>query len=188
VLAHGKPKLEGFFMDNFVIPEGFFPIKGFEDSYAISKNGEIMRIKKAHGARQGRILKNQFHSKRGYLIIRLTTKEKSKSFDVHVLMANTFLGRVDNKLQVCHNNGIKTDCRLENLRLDTVESNQMDRVIHGTSNRGTRNGQNKYPTNLILDIKNELKNGKSAVEIAKKFGVSASHVRNIKNLQRWVWL
>lgn len=175
-------------MNKFTLPEGFYPIKDFEDSYAISKAGEIMRIKNAKGARVGKILKNQIHSKRGYLIIRLTTKKISKTYDIHILMANTFLGRVDNSLQVCHNNGIKTDCRLENLRIDTVTANNNDRILHGTSNRGTRNGQNKYPDEIILEIRKLADSGEKKVKLSKKFNIPYAYIRKIINKERWAWL
>lgn len=174
-------------MKEFVIPEGFYPIKGFEKYYAISKNGEVMRIFKSKGATQGKILKTQMHSKRGYPIIRLTTKELARSYDIHILMANTFLGRTNSLLEVCHNNGIKTDCRLENLRLDTKSANEMDKVLHGTSNRGERDGHNKYPTELILKIKEEC-NLITPKEISKKYGIPYPYIIKIKNKQRWSWL
>lgn len=175
-------------MEKFLIPDGFYPIKDFEDSYAISKNGEVMRIKKCQGATFGKILKNQIHSKRGYLIIKLTTKKLSRTYDIHILMANTFLGRTNNSLQVCHNNGIKTDCRLENLRLDTVVANSNDRILHGTSNRGTRNGHNKYSNELILEIRKLANDGEKKVKLSKKFNIPYSYIRKIINKERWAWL
>jgi len=172
----------------FEIPEGFYPIKNFEDSYAISKSGEIMRIKKTHGAKSGKILKNQIHNKRGYATIRLSTKEFSKSYDIHILMANTFLGRVDNSLQVCHNNGIKTDCRLENLRLDTRSENEKDKVLHGVSNRGERAGNNKYSKDLILQIRKELEFSNKPKIVSEKYNIPYSYIIHIKNKTKWAWL
>jgi hypothetical protein len=120
-------------------------------------------------------------------MITLTTKELAKSYDIHVLMANTFLGRKDSTLEICHNNGIKTDCRLENLRLDTKSSNEKDKVLHGTSNRGEQCGQNKYKTELILKIRNEL-NTITPKEISKKYNISYPYIIKIKNKERWSWL
>ena len=175
-------------MSDFIIPENFYPIKDFEDYYAISKNGEIMRLKKSRGAKQGKILKNQIHKKRGYLIIRLNKKEQSRTFDIHVLMANTFLGRVDNKLQVCHNNGIKTDCRLENLRLDTKSANEKDKILHGVSCRGERSGNNKYSEETILKIRKMFNDGERFINLSKKFNIPYSYVRKIINKEKWAWL
>lgn len=175
-------------MEKFILPEGFYPIKHFEDFYAISKIGEIMRIKKSRGAKIGKVLKNQIHSKRGYLIIRLSTKEISKTYDIHILMANTFLNRSNNSLQVCHNNGIKTDCRLENLRIDTISSNNNDKVLHGTTNRGIRNGHNKYSNETILEIRKLADSGEKKVCLSKKFNISYSYIRKIVSRERWEWL
>jgi hypothetical protein len=35
-------------------------------------------------------------------------------------------------MQVCHNNGLRTDNRLSNLRYDTASGNMRDRILHGT--------------------------------------------------------
>ena len=172
----------------FEIPEGFYPIKNFEDCYAISKNGEVMRIKKNYGATVGKILKNQINKKRGYLIITLSNKGITKTYDIHILMANTFLNRVDNSLQVCHNNGIKTDCRLENLRLDTRSENEKDKILHCVCNRGERSGHNKYSQNLILQIRKELESNIKPKIVSEKYNIPYSYIIHIKNKTKWAWL
>jgi hypothetical protein len=169
-------------MDNFV------PIPNWE-VYGINQLGQISRIGgKRKGAKLGRLLKIQTHNTRGYSIVRLYDQQRQKSFDVHKLMAITFLGDVPAGHQICHNNGIKTDCRLENLRIDTTSSNQMDRIKHGTSNRGTRNNQNKYQEETILIIKSLLKSGAKSNEISKFMSMPYKTVRNIKINRSWGWL
>lgn len=58
-----------------------------------------------------------------------------------VLLA--FVGARPDGMQVAHNDGNPLNNKLNNLRYATASSNQMDRVIHGTSNRGERNGMVK---------------------------------------------
>lgn len=188
VLAHGKPILKGFFMSISKIPDGFYPIKGYENHYAISKNAEIIRIKKSKGSFVGKIRKNQIHPTRGYLIIVLCANNVCKTHDIHVLMAKTFLGEYGKGMNVCHNNGIKTDCRLENLRIDTVKSNNYDRVLHGTSNRGERNGHNKYSQQTILEIRKLFNNGICVKDIAKKFNMKNQYISKIIKKEKWAWL
>ena len=164
-----------------------YPIPNW-DAYGISKCGEIIRLKKAKGAQVGKTLKHHVHKERGYLIVRLYQDKKAKSFDVHVLMAMTFLDYPKKGYQVCHNNGIKTDCRLENLRVDTASGNQMDRLTHGTSNRGEQNARNKYSTEFIKQIKLMLAQGDSCKSISEATQVSQTYIRNIKNGYKWAWL
>ena len=128
------------------------PIPGWEN-YGISEDAEIIRLVARKGAQKGLVLKQHIHKTRGYLTVRLYDRDRQRTFDVHRLMALTFLGDVPNGMQVCHKNGIKTDCKLKNLRVDTMSSNQMDRALHGTSNRGERFGRNKYTEAQIKKVK-----------------------------------
>jgi len=166
----------------------YYPIPDWEN-YGASKNGEIARIKGGvRGATAGLVLKQHIHRSRGYLTVRLYDKNRQKTFDVHRLIATTFLGKVPAGMHVCHNNGIKTDCRLLNLRIDTVSSNNMDKLSHGKDGRGEKNGQNKYKKELILKIKQKLAEGQKSADIASEYGMSQTYIRNIKNGYKWKWL
>ena len=120
--------------------------------------------------------------------MRLYDLGRQQTFDVHRLMALTFLSGVPDGMQVCHNNGIKTDCRLTNLRVDTVSKNCTDKISHGTDNRGEKNINNKYKVEIILEIKKKLALGAKAVDVAREFCMPYSYVRNIKNGYKWNWL
>ena len=158
-------------------------------SYGISKDGQVRRIKAGvQGAVLGRVLKNQMHSKRGYLQVRLNQSPKSQTFDLHRLVALTFLGPTPEGMQICHNNGTKTDCRLENLRFDTVSANHMDKVVHGTSNRGTNQWKAKYTEEQVLHVKKLLNDGVKYKKISEITGVGYSSVKNIKYGNKWGWL
>jgi len=165
----------------------YYPIPGWE-CYGISKCAEIIRLTaNCKGAVANHILKQHTHKTRGYLTVRLYNK-KAKTFDVHKLMGVTFLDMPKDGLQVCHNNGIKTDCRLENLRVDTASNNQSDRVAHKTSNRGSNNGNAKYTEDVIFKIKTKLKSNCKLSDIAKEYKINERYIRNIKNGYKWKWL
>ena len=66
--------------------------------------------------------------KKGYYQLCLSDINKKRyNIRVHMVVMNTFVGLPDKGLVVCHNNDIKTDNRLENLRYDTQKSNLEDR-------------------------------------------------------------
>jgi len=58
----------------------------------------------------------------------------------------------------------------------------MDRVEHGTSNRGERCGSAKLTEVDVLAIREDRSGQK---EIAKKYGISPASVGMIKRRQRW---
>jgi len=168
-------------------PNDFYPIPEWE-CYGISKDAQIVRLRKNKGAVVGLILKQFIHKTRGYLTVRLCDKDRQKTFDVHRIMAITFLGDIPEKYEVCHNDGNKTNCKLENLRVDTKSSNQMDRALHGSSNRGENYGRNKYSEDLIRNIKLEIKKGIDIAQISNMFDMSSAYIRAIKNGHKWSWL
>lgn len=166
----------------------FYPIPEWEN-YGISKDGDVCRLTGGvRGARRGLVLSQHVHKKRGYRTVRLYDRERHGTFDVHRLMAATFLGGVPDGMHVCHNNGVKVDCRLSNLRIDTVSSNCMDKLTHGTDNRGARHYKNKYKPELILEIKRKLVNGAKPSVVAREYGMSPAYVGSIKNGYKWNWL
>lgn len=165
----------------------YYPIPGWE-CYGISKSAEIIRlIANGRGAVANHVLKQHIHKTRGYLMVRLNNKQ-AKTFDVHKLMGLTFLGMPKEGYQVCHNNGIRTDCSLKNLRIDTASNNQKDRVLHGTTNRGSSHSSSKYTELLIKEIKIKLKNGAKPALLSKEYEISQNYIRNIKNGYKWKWL
>jgi hypothetical protein len=166
----------------------YYPIPNWE-SYGVSKDGFVARIKGGvRGASVGLVLSPYMHKTRGYLMVRLYDRDRRKTFDVHRLVAMTFLGDIPSGMHVCHNNGIKTDCRLSNLRIDTVVSNSNDKILHGRTNKGEKNGKNKYSEDQIKDLKLRILNGETNKSIANNFGMPLSYVRNIRNGYKWKWL
>lgn len=67
----------------------------------------------------------------------------------------------------------------------TPSENQMDRVEHGTSNRGTRSGSSKLNEKDVLAIHSSRDH---STKLAKRFGVSEATIRDIQSGRRWGWL
>lgn len=73
----------------------------------------------------------------GYLRVKIKTASGSRIERlVHQLVLFAFVGPRPAGCESCHNNGIKTDNRRENLRWGTPSENQQDAVRHGTRKTG----------------------------------------------------
>lgn len=92
------------------------------NSYAVSDLGQVKNIK------TGKILSQHLRPNDGYLQVTLWSNNKRKSFPVHRLVALNFLDNSENKRDVNHINGIKTDNRLENLEFVTPSENNYHAV------------------------------------------------------------
>ena len=79
----------------------------------------------------GKVINNKFNRElkpilgnTGYYQVSLSNKGESRNLTIHRLVANVFLSNDENKREVNHINGIKTDNRLENLEWATSSENR----------------------------------------------------------------
>lgn len=119
--------------------------------------------------------------KNGYKVVSLS----KKYFYVHRLVLENFVGECPQGSVARHKNGIKTDNRLDNLCWGTFsENNGIDRVLHGTSNRGSRHGGSKLNETKVLNILSLI--GKiSQTAIAKLYQVDPSTISKIRTGKTW---
>jgi len=76
----------------------------------------------------------------------------------------------------------------KHLRWSDKSANQMDRVEHGTSNRGIRNGHAKLCESDVRAIREMDKNGQANKSIAEIYGVSRATIQDIVSRRNWGWL
>lgn len=69
--------------------------------------------------------------------------------------------------------------------------NQLDRIVHGTSNRGNRNGMSKLNQDDVLEICKRFRfglNKQLILKLSHEFNVSKTAIYDIYSGRRWSWL
>lgn len=119
--------------------ELWIPLAGWEGYYEVSTMGRARSIIRfgvlSTGGRRGYgggIIAPVLKVSTGYFAFNLTRRGKRKQMSAHRAVLLSFVGPPPDGHQGCHNNGIRTDNRLCNLRWDTVKNNHADKVLHGT--------------------------------------------------------
>lgn len=171
------------------------PVPEWEEYYEVSNLGNLRRRGDSPGRYKVQRPLKQFELKRpdgkqGYLTCRLKVKGKGqKTLYAHRIVCAAFHGpspTVDH--QCCHNDGDRHNNAADNLRWDTREANEADRIKHGTSNRGSRHGLSKLTEEQVQEIRHMLAARYTQQVIADRFGVSQAAISDIHVGRRWAHL
>lgn len=171
-------------------------VPGFGDCYQASNMGNV-RVKDRAVKKyswmsnsiieqkyKGRLLNPCVSDKYGHLSVHIGFEKKKWNVGVHRLVLLAFISDCPDDMEACHNNGIASDNRIENLRWDTHDNNNKDRKKHGTYKRGKDHPM--YGKKMPLDLKEKLlkfHTGRKASE-ETKLKMSLAQKERWKNVQK----
>ena len=114
------------------------PVNGYEGIYEVSNHGRVRSVDRTVTRSDGQVHRRKGKlprtplNQRGYQVVNLCIQGKCQIRTVHSLVAETFIGTRPEGMEVCHNDGSKTNNHVDNLRYGTSSENKLDNVRHGT--------------------------------------------------------
>lgn len=155
-------------------------------TYEVSTSGEVRRRGPATGAVVGRVLRQLQNPKTGYRSVYLSAHSTQKRIDVHRLVALTFLGPQPSAQHlVAHNDGIRANNVVTNLRWATQTDNLRDCRAHGTALIGSRNPMASVTELDVRAIRRMKAFGISRAVIAEGYGIHPRTVFRILSGTNW---
>ena len=156
-------------------------IRGFPN-YAVSTEGDVMSWPRPHG--KGGALRWSLNTS-GYRTVTLVANGKSYTKRVHRLVAEAFLEVCPGRPVVNHKNGDKQANRVDNLEWCTAYENERHATLTGLKAKGDRHGSVKLQDVEVCEIRRLSKAEIPRTTIARRFGVSLSHIGRIIRREGW---
>lgn len=156
--------------------ERWLPIEGW-DSYDVSDWGRV----RSWAYSKCRIMKLSMRNGR-YFGVRIgRNKTEYRTFLVHILVLETFVGPKPPRMYGCHRDDDPSNNRLSNLRWDTPRANQLDRLKNKGGSKTLREADIPVIWQMLLD-------GMTNREIALEFGISHKNVQVIRSRTSWTYI
>jgi hypothetical protein len=111
-------------------------------------------------------------------------QENGRQTSTHIVVCKAVHGpKPSPRHEVAHSCGVRACINPHHLRWATGSENQMDRVGHGTHNRGQQHNMAKLSAEQVQAIR--ARTGQTQREIASEFGIDRTHVSLIRNHKTW---
>ena len=154
-------------------------ISGYEGLYFVSDLGRVKN-------RMGKILKlyTNIHRK-NYVQVSLCKNAIHKNFKIYRLVAQAFIPNKENKPQINHKNGDKSDNTCKNLEWVNQSENTAHAIKIGLTPKWEKHPSAKLTRKKVLEIRNKFANGTKATDLMKKYKMSQTVIYMIINNQLW---
>lgn len=167
-------------------------VPGFEGSYLIDTDGVAWTLKDAanrddaieFGGRRWRRMAPRPQSN-GYLRVSFCRAGVIQDYLLHSVVLTAFIGPRPAGNQAAHNNGVRHDNRLENLRWATIVDNHADKRKHGTHIQGSAQWNARLTDESVMEIRRRYAAGECSEVLASCFGIRHSQVSRIVRGQQW---
>lgn len=173
------------------------PIANTDNVYWVSNLGRVRSVDRIISYSDGRKeLKEGSEiigciTRNGYRIVGLTVDKIRKYYTVHRLVAEAFIPNPENKPQINHKNGIRTDNRVENLEFCTQSENMKHsyRVLNRKPPRANlgKTGKDSFNSKIVLQIKdgNIIAEFYGTCEASRITGIAQSQIVSVANNKKY---
>lgn len=148
-------------------------VPGWEGLYKVSDDGRVRTLQDSHRKSKNEEIAQTLRGY-GYQYVNLYSKSRKAQFPVHRLVAMAFIPNPENKREVNHKNGIKTDNKVENLEWVTRKENE-----EHSRRMGFHDAEVRQRSKMVLAIDNETGERKiyySANEAARELGIGQGSI------------
>jgi len=150
-------------------------IVGYEGLYQVSNLGRVKHLERI--GRREKIIKERIlrpgKSSKGYYVVSLCKEANRKTYQVHRLVAKTFIDNEQGKPQVNHKDEDKTNNNVTNLEWVTAKEN----INYGS--RTTRTSKSKSKRIKVIYQDDTYEFWDSATEFEKSFGIGRGCINNV---------
>ncbi len=163
--------------------EWWKPVVGFEGYYEVSNVGNVCRVKPYKSVTPFQPVRKWPHWD-GRLFCVLSGGGNRKTYKVHKMMVDAFLGGTPEGFTVHHEDDCYTSNRLSNFRFLSAIDNWRDGYLTGLMKRGDKHRNARITEAQALEIL--ALNGKMSLKrVSKKYGISTTAVAYLWKGRNW---
>lgn len=171
-------------------------IEGYEGIYQVSDEGNVRSLDRITKYKNtihkmklsGKPIKGNTNT-RGYRYVNLCKNSNKKTITVHRLVMKHFIPNHENKSEINHIDGNKTNNKLSNLEWVTSKENYDHSVSIGLRKNRYKGNNPKLNENEVKAIREMYDSGNyTQKEIAEKYDVNRNTIGDLLSRKSWSWV